>query len=89
MGFGHSHSKKRRLIRRVRSASSAAQHELAHLENKEHHEAAGHSFMPGKHHHAEAGQPYPDLPSSHHPHPLHPEGYPWAPVEHADRKSVV
>src|SRR5438445_8342162 len=83
MGFGHSHSKKSKPVRRVRSASSAAQHELAHLEGKEHHDASGHQFQPGQHHHAEHGEPYPNLPSSHHPHSRHPMGYPWAPVDHA------
>ena len=34
MGFGHSHSKKRKLVRQNRSASSAAQHDLAHLEGQ-------------------------------------------------------
>ena len=83
MGFGHSH-KKKNAQRRVRSASKAAQHDLAHDEGKDHHDAAGHAFIPGVHHHAEHGQPYPNLPSSHHPHPAHPQGYPWAPVEHTD-----
>src|SRR5258708_39427067 len=88
MGFGHSHSKKRRLNRRVRSASSAAQHDLQSLENKAHHESPGTLCVSGKHHHAEEGQPYPDLPSPHHPHPLHPMGYPWAPVEHPSHDKV-
>jgi hypothetical protein len=76
-----------------------AQHDLAHLEGKEHHEASGHQWTPGEHHHGELpgatspfhapphGQnwpPFPDLPSSHHPHPEHPEGYAWKPVEHAN-----
>ncbi len=85
MGFGHSHShKKKNMVRRVRSASKAAQHDLAHAEDKDHHDSTGHDWIAGKHHHAEHGQPYPDLPSSHHPHPQHAEGYPWARVEHAD-----
>ena len=90
MGFGHSHShkKKKNIRRRVTSATKEAQHDLAHAEGHEHHEALGHEWLPGKHHHAEHGQPYPDLPSSHHPHPEHPEGYPWAPVEHADYGKV-
>jgi hypothetical protein len=98
MGFGHSHSKKR-LIRRVRSANKKAQHDLAHLENKDHHDAPGHAWQPGVHHHSDkpgaqskfhappAGRnwpPFPALPSSHHPHPEHSEGYPWKPVEHPD-----
>jgi agmatinase len=82
MGFGHSHSKKIR--RRVISASKAGQHDLAHGEGKEHHDAHGHEKVSAHHHHAERGEPYPNLPSSHHPHPLHPDGYPWAPVEHKD-----
>src|ERR1700743_3798421 len=96
MGFGHSHPKK---IRRVRSVTKAAQHDLAHSEGKEHHDAPGHSFNPDVHHHADkpgaqrkhrsppAGHnwpPFPYLPSSHHPHPEHPEGYAWKPVQHAD-----
>jgi agmatinase len=82
MGFGHSHSKKNKIPRRVTSASKKAQHDLAHEEGKEHNEAPGHSWTEGKHHHAESGQPYPDLPSSHHPHSEHPLGYPWARVDH-------
>ncbi len=90
MGFGHSHShkKKKNIRRRVTSATKEAQHDLAHAEGHEHHEALGHEWLPGRHHHAEHGQPYPDLPSSHHPHPHHPEGYPWAPVEHASYDKV-
>src|SRR6185503_8626262 len=98
MGFGHSHSKKK-LSRRVRSVTKEAQHELAHLEGKEHHDAPGHGFVPGHHHHAdqpgaqspmhapplgENWPPFPNLPSSHHPHASHAEGYPWPPVAHAD-----
>jgi agmatinase len=98
MGFGHSHSKKK-LIRRVRSVTKEAQHDLAHLEGKEHHEAKGHQWLPEAHHHTDKPgahspfhapplgnnqPPFPHLPSSHHPHPEHPEGYPWKPVEHAD-----
>src|SRR4029077_6588320 len=85
------------------SVTKAAQHDLAHSEGKEHHEAPGHTFQPGVHHHADkpgahsqfhappAGEnwpPFPDLPSSHHPHPEHPEGYAWKPVEHPDYSSV-
>src|SRR4051794_35096517 len=99
MGFGHSHSKKRKLVRRVRSVTKEAQHDLAHLEGKDHHEVSGHEWKPGVHHHAdrpganspfhappEIGNwpPFPDLPSSHHPHPAHPEGYAWPTVEHPD-----
>jgi hypothetical protein len=98
MGFGHSHSKKK-LIRRVRSVTKEAQHDLAHLEGKDHHDARGHQWLPDVHHHTDKpgahspfhapphGQnqpPFPNLPSSHHPHPDHPEGYPWKPVEHPD-----
>jgi agmatinase len=98
MGFGHSHSKKK-LIRRVRSVTREAQHDLAHVEGKEHHEAPGHQWAPEVHHHTDKPgaqspfhapphgnnqPPFPNLPSSHHPHPDHPEGYPWKPVEHAD-----
>lgn len=82
MGFGHSH-KRKKIVRRVTSANKQAQHDLAHREEKDHHDAPGHQWRPGQHHHAEHGEPHPDLPSSHHPHPLHPDGYPWAPVEHA------
>jgi agmatinase len=88
MGFGHSHKKKRALKRRVRSVTREAQHDLAHLEGKDHHEAPGHAWAPGAHHHAEHGQPYPQLPSSHHPHPDHPLGHPWKPVEHPDYSAV-
>jgi arginase family enzyme len=85
MGFGHSHShKKKNIRRRVASASKGAQHDLAHTEGKDHHDAPHHEWLEGRHHHAEQGQPFPDLPSSHHPHPKHAEGYPWAPVEHPD-----
>lgn len=97
MGFGHSHKKK--IIRRVRSVTKEAQHNLAHHEGKDHHDAPGHGFVPGVHHHADKPgaqspfhapphgdnwPPFPNLPSSHHPHPAHPEGYAWPPVEHAD-----
>jgi agmatinase len=90
MGFGHSHSnkKKKNIVRRVTSASKAAQHDLAHSEGKDHHDAPHHEWVEGTHHHAESGQPYPNLPSSHHPHPEHPEGYPWKPVEHDDHGAV-
>jgi len=90
MGFGHSHSHKRKknMVRRVRSASKAAQHELAHQEGEDHHDTPGHAWLEGKHHHAEHGQPFPDLPSSHHPHPRHAEGYPWDTVKHPDYGKV-
>jgi agmatinase len=83
MGFGHSH-KKKNVRRRVTSASKSAQHDLAHSEGSQHHDAPHHDWLPGRHHHAESGQPFPDLASSHYPHPKHTEGYPWAPVEHPD-----
>jgi hypothetical protein len=89
MGFGHSHSHKHKrrvknMRRRVRSVTKEKQHELAHEEGQEHHGTAGHNeWLPGKHHHAEHGEPYPNLPNPYYPNPQHPEGYPWAPVEHA------
>jgi len=99
MGFGHSHSKKRNQLRRVRSASKAAQHNLAHQEGQEHHDALGHEWQPGVHHHSDMPgahsplhapphgsnyPPFPNLPSSHHPHSGHPEGYPWPVVKHPE-----
>ena len=47
MGFGHSH-KKKNIRRRVRSVTKEAQHDLAHLEGAEHHEAHGHEFSAGR-----------------------------------------
>jgi len=103
MGFGHSHSKKRRSIHRVRSVTKEAQHKLAHFEGKEHHDTPSHQWTSAIHHHADlpGGRseshapphgdnwpPFPNLPSSHHPHSGHPEGYPWKPVEHPDFSAV-
>ena len=86
MGFGHSHAKKRKLIRRVRSATREARHKLAHREGKEHHDTPGHHWQPGAHHHADRpgawnafhglpvgdnGPPFPDLPLAGRAHHIH------------------
>src|SRR5678816_3785089 len=98
MGFGHTH-KKKNIRRRVISATAEAQHDLAHVEGKDHHEERGHEFLRGTHHHgdlpgarsayhapphAQNWPPFPNLPSSHHPHAKHPHGYAWPDCQHAD-----
>jgi agmatinase len=98
MGLGHSH-KKKSARRRVRSATKDEQHDLAHLEGKDHHDSPRHEFLPGVHHHGDlpgaqsvhhappCGQnwpPFPNLPDPYYPHPDHPEGYPWPDIKHFD-----
>ena len=97
MGFGHSHKRKSSA---GCAPSQRKRNTTWHIsEGKEHHEAPGHAFVPGVHHHADK----PEVrtvrftrhrmartgrlsePAEFAPSaPAHPEGYAWPPVEHAD-----